>query len=222
MTDSTVLPLDSTNFCVEEAQARFRRVQDLVHFVRSGLRWEDGQARMDLSPLVDAVAARFAQYSLMGWSDPSVTPEIALERSKAALSARAAEYANTFYFKSTKLSFIEVDEENKIPSSDDADYGTAAFALRMARANVRRAEERLIGLYCLADHNPGMTQDPKSGACLAYLEATRLLWQKHSEFRRNVLMFTIMVGGAELDQMRTELLDTSFSKHNSLVGYLTR
>lgn len=231
MNTQQVVEFSETRLCREEAQARYRLVERMECFVRNGLLDYDSRAKVDTSPLMGAVAMRFADTLSNGWSNSKMTVEQAQTNAQAAFEALFIELAQRFGCETPAPDLMgwapptsgESPEERSDESGQEENAASVQDALRIARRNRQRMQARVLVLYCLGALVPRLSESSMqaTAAAQAYNQASDFLWRQVQRFDKDVMMFSILVGGGALQTCRQEILRGNLSRGHSVVHYLT-
>lgn len=227
MNTSTVIEFGETRLCLQEAQARYQLTERLLHFVRNGLADFDGRVKLDLSAFQGAIASRFADTLSSAWSNPAVSGEQARKNAQAAFEALYQELAQRFDCPAVAPDVMGWGREQALADSDSdpdqEDPGTVQDALRIARENRQRMQSRVLTLYCLGALVPRLTESSaqQTAAAQAYNQASEFLWRQVQRFDKDVLMFSILVGGAALEACRAEIVRSTLTPGHSIIQYLS-
>lgn len=215
-----------------ECRARYQLTLRIADFVRGGLYDFDRSRPVTLDTLMNAVQARYAD--VLAWTSfgKDLSESAARRRALVAYVKAFEDVAKRMRFDVKPLALTGWAEEVEVLGVPNASFdegdgqepNTAADALRIARSNRTRAQTRIVLLYLLSSHLPtmGRSSDQNSPPQQAVDAASKFLWEMLRQFDRHVMMFSIVIGGDEIERCRTEVLENNLSPGYSVMQYLSQ
>lgn len=215
-----------------ECRARYHLTHRIADFVRNGLYDFDRSRPVTLDTLMNAVQARYAD--VLAWTSfgKDVSESVARRRALTAYAKAFEEVAQRMRFDVKPLALTGWAEEADVlgardeSSQDESreEPNTVTDALRIARDNRARAQTRIVLLYLLSSHLPTSSRsaDLSSPAQQSVDAASKFLWEMLRQFDRHVLMFSIVIGGEEIERCRTEVLENNLCPGYSVMQYLSQ